>query len=153
MSDYKCPRCGEGKNLGIARTATPQAPYPHCFLPKRNQEAKAGALNELAKEIHENAIKHGWWDKPKFHALLTHLHSEVTEIYKEYEDNHPINETYYSEDEQGNFKPEGVPSEIADVIILTLSICQHYDIDIEQVINEKMAYNKTRPYKHGGKVI
>ena len=127
--------------------------YKHPNKTQRNQEAKAGALNELAKEIHENAIKHGWWDKPKFHALLTHLHSEVTEIYKEYEDNHPINETYYSEDEQGNFKPEGVPSEIADVIILTLSICQHYDIDIEQVINEKMAYNKTRPYKHGGKVI
>jgi len=28
-----------------------------------------------------------------------------------------------------------------------------YGIDLEAAIAEKMEYNKTRPFKHGGKVI
>jgi hypothetical protein len=46
-------------------------------------------------------------------------------------------------------KPIGVPSEMADVIIRVLDFCGKHDIDIERAVNEKMAYNKTRPFKHG----
>lgn len=50
-------------------------------------------------------------------------------------------------------KPAGIPSEFADVIIRVLDACAAYGIDIDKAIAEKMAYNKTRPYKHGGRVI
>lgn len=50
-------------------------------------------------------------------------------------------------------KPEGVPSEFADIIIRVLDACAAYGIDIDAAIAEKMAYNATRPYKHGGRVI
>lgn len=46
-------------------------------------------------------------------------------------------------------KPEGVPSEFADIIIRVLDACAAYGIDIDAAIAEKMAYNATRPYKHG----
>jgi len=46
-------------------------------------------------------------------------------------------------------KPEGVPSEFADIIIRVLDACAAYGIDIDAAITEKMAYNETRPYKHG----
>lgn len=26
-------------------------------------------------------------------------------------------------------------------------------MDMESIINEKMAYNRTRPYRHGGKLL
>lgn len=50
-------------------------------------------------------------------------------------------------------KPEGIPSELADVVIR----CCHYaganGIDLAGSVREKQAYNATRPFKHGNKVI
>jgi NTP pyrophosphatase (non-canonical NTP hydrolase) len=51
------------------------------------------------------------------------------------------------------FKPEGIASEMADCIIRILDYCAYEGIDIEQAIQLKHEYNKTRPYRHGGKRI
>lgn len=48
-------------------------------------------------------------------------------------------------------KPEGIPSEMADIIIRVLDICADREIDIATAIADKMAYNETRAYRHGGK--
>lgn len=48
-------------------------------------------------------------------------------------------------------KPCGIPSELADLLIRTCTIAGKYGIDLEQAVREKMAYNKTRPHRHGGK--
>lgn len=48
-------------------------------------------------------------------------------------------------------KPEGVASELADVIIRVLDACGAWGIDIEKTIQEKVEYNATRPHKHGRK--
>lgn len=50
-------------------------------------------------------------------------------------------------------KPEGIPSELADAVIRIFDMCGYYGIDLEKAIDEKMAYNKTRSYKHGGKKL
>lgn len=49
-------------------------------------------------------------------------------------------------------KPIGVPSEMADIIIRVLDACAAYGIDIDRAVREKMAYNETRPMRHGGKL-
>lgn len=46
-------------------------------------------------------------------------------------------------------KPEGVAVEIVDCIIRCLDILHSLDVDIDAVVARKMAYNATRPYKHG----
>ncbi len=50
-------------------------------------------------------------------------------------------------------KPEGIPSELADVVIR----CCHYaganGIDLAEAVEEKAFYNSTRPHKHGGKAL
>jgi NTP pyrophosphatase (non-canonical NTP hydrolase) len=46
-------------------------------------------------------------------------------------------------------KPEGVPSEFADIIIRVLDACGAYGIDIEEAVQLKMEYNRTRPFKNG----
>lgn len=53
-------------------------------------------------------------------------------------------------------KPEGPLSELADVIIRALDLGyeehdEHGDIDLIDMIFLKLAYNATRPYKHGKK--
>ena len=50
-------------------------------------------------------------------------------------------------------KPEGVFVELADTLIRICETCYHYEIDFEKIIRLKMAYNRTRELKHGGKKI
>ena len=110
-------------------------------------------MKQLVNDIHQNAKDHGWWEeKREFGTLLALVHSEVSEAFEEFRNGHSVNETYYSIDKQGNHKMEGVPSELADIVIRVFDLCGAYNIDIEQVIREKHEYNKKRSYKHGGKV-
>lgn len=53
--------------------------------------------------------------------------------------------------EKGYLKPEGIPAELADVVIRVMDAAVHYGIDLEASIIEKMNYNKTRDFRHGGK--
>lgn len=118
-------------------------------------------LNELAFHIHQNAIDKGWWDdERKFPEIAALIHCEVSEAMEEYRNGHKPTEVYAS---HGNaqacsppcapgLKPEGMPIELADVIIRILDYCGQTGIDIDDAIQRKMAYNKTRPHRHGGKL-
>ena len=48
-------------------------------------------------------------------------------------------------------KPEGIPIELADAIIRIFDYCGYAGIDIDAAITQKHEFNKTRPYRHGGK--
>lgn len=89
--------------------------------------------------------------------------SEVTEAHDELRKGKGMTETYYSggrreEDSMGNYsgplidgKPEGVPSELADVVIRAFDLAHEAGIDLAAMIDEKLTYNATRPFKHGKK--
>lgn len=111
---------------------------------------KQKSICQWQKEIHQNAINHGWWDNPRTPGeLLMLVVSEVSEAFEEVRNNHAMTETYYSE----KGKMEGVPSELADVVIRIMDLAEYYGIDLEKVIAEKHTFNKTRPFKHGGKKL
>lgn len=42
---------------------------------------------------------------------------------------------------------------MADCIIRILDWAGKEGLDMDKIIREKMEYNKTRPYRHGGKVL
>jgi NTP pyrophosphatase (non-canonical NTP hydrolase) len=69
----------------------------------------------------------------------------VSEVLESYRDG--VMETVISE----SGKPEGVPSELADVVIRGLDLCGHLGIDLESAIELKHRYNQSRPFRHGNK--
>jgi hypothetical protein len=81
--------------------------------------------------------------------------SEIVEAQDEIRNGRAADETYYPtwvEDEDASFgthKPEGVPSEIADAVIRCFDFAATEGFDLGAIIAEKLAYNETRPYKHG----
>lgn len=102
------------------------------------------------------------------------MHSELSEALEELRNGRSANETYYhswklpyslvaevgtskaqqlidADNEGKPKKPEGVPSEMADVVIRVLDFCGANHIDLEAIITEKLAYNATRGRMHGGK--
>jgi NTP pyrophosphatase (non-canonical NTP hydrolase) len=77
------------------------------------------------------------------------MHSELSEMLEEHRDGHQPTETYYTE----KGKPEGIPSELADLIIRALHFAGIFGIDVAASVAEKHEYNLTRPHRHGGKVV
>jgi len=105
-----------------------------------------------AEVIHQYAKDKGWWDTERnIGDIFMLFTSEVAEAYEEYRNGHEVTETYYNPDKPT--KPEGVPTELADVIIRILDFCQWAGIDIQASLTEKHAYNLTRSYRHGGKRV
>lgn len=127
------------------------------------------SINELVAEVHENAKAHGWRDEERsFGELIALCHSELSEALEELRNGYMPTTIYYSggtevQDDStydgiGSYsvidqKPEGIPIELADCVIRIMDMCGHYGIDLEAAITEKHEYNKSRPYRHGGKVI
>lgn len=47
-------------------------------------------------------------------------------------------------------KPEGVGSELADILIRLVDTADAFGVDLAAEYHRKMAYNRTRSYRHGG---
>jgi hypothetical protein len=110
----------------------------------------------------------GWHEgRPEDPAMLGHwqgnklmlMVSELVEAHDELRNGKAANETYYPtktgeipERFDGTlYTPEGVPSELADTVIRIFDFCYTEKIDLGAIIEEKLAYNRTREMMHGGK--
>jgi len=116
-------------------------------------------------EAHQNAVNKGWWDDERsFGEVIALIHSEASEALEDFRNGHTATEVWYElkegdevaySDRQlfDHCKPCGIPSELADICIRVFDAAGRYGIDLEQAIREKMAYNATRPIRHGGKKL
>ena len=94
-------------------------------------------INDLVAEAHETAIEKGWWDSPRSTleciALIHCELSEAVEAHRKEDNAHVI-------------------EELADVLIRVFDLCGAHNWDLEKAVTDKMAYNRHRSYRHGGKL-
>ena len=103
-------------------------------------------LNVLQADIHHNAINKGWHDEERsFGDFIALIHSEASEALEGFRNGNPPDKHC----------PEfsSIEIELADVVIRVFDYCGHSGINLANAIEAKHEFNKTRPYKHGGKVI
>jgi len=139
-------------------------------------------IGDLAQTVGEVNVANGWdtsrdmaADPRRFDprhvvshqiAQLALIGTEVSEAIEELRKGYAIHEMRYSGskdspyDERESFnsdgsprKPEGIPSELADIVIRTLDFADAYGINLGAAIIEKLNHNATRGNRHGGKTI
>lgn len=105
-------------------------------------------LKDMQKEAYRNSAEHGFHDDfPESNTplRLMLIVSELSEALEEHRAGTPM--LYFSD----KGKPEGVAPEIADAVIRLGDLAETLGIDLQREVVRKMNYNRTRPFKHGGK--
>lgn len=109
-------------------------------------------IKDWQTKVHKVALEHGWYNPPKTPTeAIALMHSELSEALEELRNGKPLDLVYYNDLKPD--KPEGFGVELADCVIRILDTCEYIGIDLEQMILLKNAYNETRPYRHGGKLV
>lgn len=123
-------------------------------------------LNEYAKRSHETAKAHGFWETERnFGEMIALMHSELSEALEEHRAGRPAVWEQHAKDcdvtqhvGEGLVqctctpKPEGTAVELVDCIVRIVdmvdSLLEGTGLTVEDVMDIKMDYNDTRPYKH-----
>lgn len=124
-------------------------------------------------------VQHGVKVQRSFGDLIALVHSELSEALEAYRDRgtdkwyaehmaegvktvgygwqgYTVNGESVSADEYSKAiekKPEGAFVELADAIIRILDIAGYHNVNMFELIEEKIQYNSTRPHRHGGKKL
>ena len=111
-------------------------------------ENKMSYLDNLSDRINKTAHDKGWYDNGvrNFGESIALMHSELSEALEAWRD--PTEKAYRIKIDG---KPEGWAVELVDCVIRIFDLLAENNISIDHIIEYKMKYNETRPYRHGGK--
>lgn len=122
-------------------------------------------ISDLMHAANATATEKGWWEKDKpFSESIALMHSELSEALEEWRKyGLQADRLLYAMHDYGHLgcdfgpatetnKPEGIAAELADVLIRIFDVSAQHNIPLIEALKVKMAFNKTRPHRHGGKL-
>jgi NTP pyrophosphatase (non-canonical NTP hydrolase) len=126
------------------------------------------ALADLQARVYSIARDKGWWDVDRtIGDLIALMHSELSEALEEHREGRGPADVYYTcqeVDSDGRVvakfvaespaeirpgtlvRPEGVAVQLGDCLIRILDFCGHFGIDLESLLEQKIAYNEKHRY-------
>lgn len=87
-------------------------------------------LNRLRDLVHADAVDHGLWEDESAYESAVRVSDETDELM------------------DAACDPRHFAEELADVIIMSLSVAGHLGIDIDAEVRRKIEINQKRPWKH-----
>jgi hypothetical protein len=126
-------------------------------------------IADLQARVHKVSQDKGWWEAERTVGdLIALMHSELTEALEEYREGRGPGDVYYTcqeLDAEGRVvttkvaesrreippgtlvRPEGVAVQLGDCVIRILDFCARWGVDLESLLDEKVAYNERFPYR------
>lgn len=106
----------------------------------------AETFKETATGVHAMAVAKGWWEADRNEGeLIALMHSELSEALEGLRHGNPPSDHI----------PEfsAVEEEFADVIIRIMDHAAAKGYRVGEALEAKLAFNATRPHRHGGKAF
>lgn len=116
-------------------------------------------IKELSTEIHKTNTEKGFWDEPRnIGELLMLIVTELSEALEAHRTErialtspYKQNTIGFNKEKFDTFIKDTFEDELADVALRLFDLAEGLNIDLEWHIQQKLEYNKTRPYRHGKK--
>lgn len=120
-----------------------------CFWEQCEAWAKAEDL-DYQRRLYDECVTAGWdaGQQNTFAEEIAHLHEELSEAFREWR-RHKNFDIRHSE----NGKPEGIPIELADVLIGLFYNAELHGFDLFAAVEEKHRFNLTRNYMTEGRQL
>jgi NTP pyrophosphatase (non-canonical NTP hydrolase) len=127
------------------------------------EQSRIRGFHDLPDEMHEHTAQLRADGKDELADYIDMMYlgnrlmlivGEGAEAHEEERKGNAPDDTYYSTGTHDNGtlrKPEGVPSELADILIRVLDHAGELNIDLAGIVREKLEYNASRINMHGKK--
>lgn len=117
------------------------------------------SLIEVQNEIHDLAVSKGWYNEPEsetqfLNRTCANMHDEVSEFHTAFREGKLWSPCDKAEKmkELGIHPLDCAEEELADIVIRAFDTAGFLKINLARAIMSKHGFNKTRPYRHGGKL-
>lgn len=153
LAEFAAGRAAVAEAMGIKRARLGGVEFQAVIEERAAALTASLTVAELQRESYETARAKGWHDGDetppspiRVIAWMGLICSEAAEAIEDARKGRMV--TTIREDG----KPEGIGSEMADIVIRVCDSAGALGIDMEAELRAKLAFNRTRGHRHGGKL-